>query len=154
MRMKCTRSQRRCSRASVLQLDLAYEEHEPAEIQQIGHIPRTDMHLNSDSPARRTGDDKDGWTIRCWTTAVIGVVIRTSKETGEMREALRTRNKWRTLAHRVLMRGRRAARGKIILEEREASRQRQVEEARQRESKLQIAIAAAKEDASRLRRER
>ena len=66
---------------------------------------------------------------------------------------MRTRTKWRTLARRVLMRGRRAARGKIILEEREATRQRQVEEARQREMELQIAIAAANMNANRVRME-
>ena len=47
-----------------VELELEDEEHEPAEIQQIGHIPRT-----------------VGWAIRCWSTAVIGVLVRNSKET-------------------------------------------------------------------------
>ena len=118
------------------ELELGDVEHAQAGILQIGRIPTT---LPS--------------AVRCWCTAVTGVLARNSRETKEIHKALRTRTKWRTLAGRVLMRGRRAARAKIILEEREATRQRQVEEARQREMELQIAIAAANMNANRVRME-
>ena len=118
------------------ELEFGDVEHAQAGILQIGRIPTT---LPS--------------AVRCWCTAVTGVLARNSRETKEIHKALRTRTKWRTLAGRVLMRGRRAARAKIILEEREATRQRQVEEARQREMELQIAIAAANMNANRVRME-
>ena len=91
--------------------------------------------------------------IRCWWTAVSGVLARNSRDTEEIRKAPRTRFKWRTLAYRVLMRGRRAGRDKIIQQEREASQRREVQEARQKEIDLLIAIAAANEAASRARME-
>ena len=94
-------------------MDFKYEEHERAEIQQVEESP------------------KDDCTMMCWSTAVIGVLVRNSKETEEFSEALRRRIKWRTFADRVLMGGHRAARDKIILEQREASRQKQVEESQQ-----------------------
>ena len=84
---------------------------------------------------------------------IIRILARNSIETEEIREALRTNTKWRTLGHRVLMRGRRAGRDKIIQQEREASQRREVQEARQKEMDLLIAIAAANEVASRARME-
>ena len=119
-----------------VELELSDVEHAPAEILQTRRMPTT---ISS--------------AVRCWWIAVSGVLARNSRETKEIHRTLRTMTKWRTLAGRVLMRGRRAGRDKIIQQEREASQRREVQEARQKEMDLRIAIAAANKAASRARME-